>query len=355
MLKIMHTADIHLNEEKEERWEALSEIVRLGKEEEIDVLVISGDLFNQDVDAELLRPRLREVLGGVDFETLILPGNHDSSCYRDGLFFGEHVHVMYKFDEPVEIEGVMFRGMPFELLGSEEIAARLRTLKREHGNEKTQILLYHGELLDSFFSRQELGDEGNERYMPLKLSYFKDVNIKYVLAGHFHSRFAVWELENGGYFVYPGSPVSVTRRETGPRKVNIFKVGEQPCEFTLETLHYEELNIVLDPFDNGNPLDIIGRYFENLHPRIKVILSVKGFINGEKSGLDEQTLVREIKSIAESRCAGEINFEFRDISRILESDLFRVFLERLENSDFPRDKKIQVRDMTIRAMMGVSS
>jgi exonuclease SbcD len=73
--------------------------------------------------------------------------------------------------------------------------------------DKKNILLCHGELLDAFFSRTCFGAEGEGRYMPFKLSYFDDLNIDYVLAGHFHSRFDVWQLKNGGYFVYPGSPI----------------------------------------------------------------------------------------------------------------------------------------------------
>ncbi len=355
MLKILHTSDLHLCEDREERWEALVELVRIGTKENIDVMAISGDLFNEDVDADLLRPRLREVLGGGDFETLILPGNHDRNSYRDGLFFGKRVRVIYNLDEPVEIGDVRFWGMPFEPLHTEEIAMRLRNWRNKLDDEKTHILMYHGELLDSFFSRQDLGDEGYERYMPLKLSYFKDIKVNYVLAGHFHSNFGVWEMENGGYFVYPGSPVPVTRREKGCRKFNMFTAGEPPREMTLDTFHYEEVIIDLDPFDTRRPLSVISQYLDNLHPAAKVILCVRGFINGEAQGMNEQEFVKEIKRMAESRCIGEMVFEFRDVSTILESDLFLMFMERLEKSEFPPEKKIQVRDMTIKAMMGVSS
>ncbi len=88
VIKILHTADLHLDEEREERWAALAEIVKLGREEQIDVLVISGDLFDQHTDVERLRSRWREIWEDADFQTLILPGNHDYSCYREGWLWG---------------------------------------------------------------------------------------------------------------------------------------------------------------------------------------------------------------------------------------------------------------------------
>lgn len=356
VIKILHTADLHLDEEREERWAALAEIVKLGREEQIDVLVISGDLFDQHTDVERLRSRWREIWEDADFQTLILPGNHDYSCYREGLALGERVQVIQNFDEPVEIEDVRFWGMPCEIQGSAGIAARLHSRKRDLDEGETDILLFHGELLDSFFSRQDLGDEGYERYMPLKLAYLKDLPFDYVLAGHFHARFAVWDLEQGGYFVYPGSPVSVTRHETGPRKVNIFTVGDQPCARVLETLHYEEVNIHLDPWDGSrNPIEIVGGHLQELPAAAKAILSVKGFIDGEKQGMGEKKLVKEIDRIAGPRCAGEINYAFQDIRPVLESEIFHLFIDKIEAANFSEEKKIGVRDMVIRAMMGVNS
>jgi len=55
-MKILHTADIHLKEYNDERWEALQELINIGRKEKIDVLVISGDLFDRNTNAESLRP-----------------------------------------------------------------------------------------------------------------------------------------------------------------------------------------------------------------------------------------------------------------------------------------------------------
>jgi len=74
-MKILHTADIHLREYQDERWETLQTLIELGKEAKVSIFVICGDLFDKDVDAEKLRPQIRELF---------------SSCHLD-----ESIPVLY--------------------------------------------------------------------------------------------------------------------------------------------------------------------------------------------------------------------------------------------------------------------
>ena len=90
--------------------------------------------------------------------------------------------------------------------------------------------------------------------MPFWLSYFNELNVDYVLAGHFHTSFDIRALENGGFFVYPGSPISITKKEVGQRKINLFELGERPQELKIDSPFYEEIVIELDPFEKKNPI-----------------------------------------------------------------------------------------------------
>lgn len=281
-VKILHTADIHLREYGDDRWETLQKLIEVGKKEKIEIFVISGDLFDKDVSAENLRVNIREIFSDNGFRIVLIPGNHDSESYKSGLYFGEDTVILTDLDSPFDEynRSVRIWGMPFEPLVREKVLNKLHSLADKLSTDKTNILLYHGELLDAFFSRRDFGDEGEERYMPVKLSYFKDLNVDYILAGHFHSRFDVWEIENG-YFVYPGSPISITKRETGKRKANIFEIGEPPKEYPLDTPHLEEITMEIDPFKDENPMEAIRKKFENLHPDARSILTIKGFIDSK--------------------------------------------------------------------------
>jgi len=349
MVKILHTADIHLREYKDERWEALEQIVEVGKRNQVDILTICGDLFDKDIDAENLRPKIREIFSNIPFKVLIIPGNHDADSYKGGMYFGEDVFILT--GSPFEYGDVRIIGMPFEPIQGQNLLGKIRALKEALTPDKKNILLCHGELLDVFFSGADFGAEGEERYMPFKLSYFEGLNIDYVLAGHFHSKFDDRRLKNGGYFVYPGSPVSITQRETGQRKVNLFEVGSPPQEYLLDTFHFQEIIIELDPFKDEDIMRVVQERFKKLHSKASVILTVKGYVNSEKIQMTEQDFVSQIKEITKGKCAEEHYEEFRDISRILENDLFKSFMNKVKEGDYTEEEERQLQDTAIKAMM----
>lgn len=349
-MKILHTADFHLREYGDDRWMTLQRLVELGKKEHIEIFLVSGDLFDKGIDAENLRPKIREVFSNTGFRIVIIPGNHDRDSFKRGVWFGEDVVVLTDLMTPFEYQSVKIWGMPFAPLEGEAILHELRSLGSNLTNDKKNILLYHGELLDAFFSRGDFGDEGEERYMPVKLSYFKDLSIDYVLAGHFHSRMNSWKLGNGGYFVYPGSPISITKRETGRRKANIFEPGQPPKEYPLDSPHFEHVVIEFDPFRDKQPIETVKEHFRHLHREAKVVLNVKGFLNGKAVGIGEKELVEEIKRIAAGRCVVEC-YDFRDVQVILEDDLAKRFMQELEQTGYEEETKKELRDTALKAMM----
>jgi len=353
-MKILHTADIHLREYGDDRWQTLQELIEVGKREKIKIFVISGDLFDKGIDAENLRPKIREVFSHTGFKIVLIPGNHDSDSYASGMYFGEDTVILADLNNPFKYKDVRIWGIPFEPIEGEKILNKLHSLANNLTSDKKNILLYHGELLDAFFSRRDFGDEGEERYMPVKISYFKDLKINYVLAGHFHSSFGVRRLENGGYFVYPGSPISITKRETGRRKVNIFEAGKPPKEYLLDTPHFEEVIIKLDPFKDKNPIEVVKAHVKRVHPEARIILTIKGYINSEKTKISESELKERIEEITKDRCVEE-HPQFQDIHTILEDDLFKSFMDKLEQTGYQEEKKKQMRDIAIKAMMEARS
>ncbi len=357
-MKILHTADIHLREFEDERWKALEKLIEVGKKEKIEILIISGDLFDKDINAETLKTKIRQIFSNNGYKIVVIPGNHDSDSYKSGMYFGEDIIVLNDLNKPYEYKDINIWGFPFEKLTSDKIIQKLHSLKNSLTNNKKNILLYHGELLDSFYSRKDFGEEGDEKYMPVKLSYFKDLNIEYVLGGHFHSKFDMWQLENGGYFVYPGSPVSITKRETGKRKVNLFEIGKKPKEYLLDTSYFEEVTIRFDPFNDKNPIEVVSEYLKDINPEASLILSIGGYFNGLKMKINEQDLVKKIKDVIKDKNLiddeKDTKFEFKDINRILEDDLFKIFINKLNESAFDAKKKKELQDMTIKSMMEIS-
>ena len=349
-LKILHTADLHLKNIDDERWKTLQNLIEIGRKEKIDLFIISGDLFDRDIDSEKIRPVIREIFSNNDFKIFIIPGNHDQDSYKSGLFYGRDVILLDDYKSPFEFQDVRLWGLPFERLEEGELLRRLRIMAGGFSSDKVNILLFHGELLDAFYSRTDFGEEGKDRYMPVKLSYFGGMNIGYVLGGHFHRNFEVRTLEGGGYFIYSGSPVSISRKETGRRKVNILTVGEAPAEYPLDSFHYEEVNVELDPFIDRNPVDMVKERLNSTHRAAKILLTVKGHVNCKKIGMDEKKIVQQIDRITDGRCEEKI-YEFRDVGHILEDELFKRFILKLKNGNYDREKKERLKAAAIKAMM----
>lgn len=353
-MKILHTADIHLREFGDSHWKTLEKLIELGKREGIHLLAISGDLFDRGVDAEKLRPKIRNLFSHNGFRIAIIPGNHDKDSFRAGLYFGEDTVIFNDPFKPFETEEARIIGLPFEPIEGRDILARLAMLKEVCSGDKKNILLCHGELLDSFFSRMDFGEEGTDRYMPFWLSYFSDLNVHYVLAGHFHTSFDVRVLENGGFFIYPGSPVSITKKETGQRKVNLFELGQKPQEFVIDSPHYEEITVSLDPFEKKNPLETVKALLDGLHPEAKAILTLRGFVDGKALAMSEVELQKRIIDIVGEK--GEMaGFECSDIQEILSDDLFKDFKERLEKSEMKEERRRVLTEIAIRAMIETRS
>jgi DNA repair exonuclease SbcCD nuclease subunit len=346
-VKILHTADVHLRKVNDERWTTLLNLITIAKKEEIDLFIISGDLFDKETDSVRLRPRVRDIFSDNGFQVVILPGNHDQTAYKGGMYFGSDVHVVSDQSTPVEKEDLCIWGIPFGRMSGGSLLQQIRSIAGRLSSKKRNILLFHGELLDTFYSRKDFGDEGRERYMPAWLSYFSSLNVDYVLAGHFHSSFDVRVLEGGGYFVYPGSPVSLSRKETGRRKVNIFEIGGPPGEYLLDSFHFEEVEVTLDPFQQEGPVHYISEKLKDLHPSARIFLTVKGFL---KEGMSEKALAETIEELIGIRCE-EKHLEFYDVQSILRDDLFKRFMNKLEQKVEDPLKKKDLYDMVIRAFM----
>ena len=347
-MKILHTADLHLRALGDERWTALEAIVEACKAEGVSLLAICGDLFDTDAAAEDLRTSIRELFSGNQFHTVIIPGNHDTASYRAGYYFGEQVTFFNNEDyreNVYDLDSARIIGIPFEDIEATEFLRKVRSLAPVLTEDRTNIILYHGELLDAFYSRSDFGPEGERRYMPARLSYFAELGVDYVLAGHFHTKFDPRSIEPDGYFVYPGSPVSITRREVGRRRVNLFEVGGPPGEYLLETEHFEQVDIVLNPVSDPDPLNRVRDRLGEVHPMATILLTIGGYI-----AQAEDELVSQIEDLLEGRPA-EPSYEFRDIRHILSHPLFEVFEGKLAEGEHDEERASRLRDTVIQAMI----
>ena len=356
-IKILHTSDVHLKKVGDERWNALLEILSLGEREGVDLIVVSGDLFDSSSDAINLKGELRKVLSNNPFKIVVTRGNHDYKAMVDGVYLGSD--VIYRDDcyKPLySTERADIWHLPFENQGPEYVLKELRAISSRLDKKKVNILVIHCELLDYFYDPYSYGEEGASRYMPVQLSFFNNLGFKYILAGHFHRKFDVLKIENDSYFVYPGSPVSITKREIGRRAVNIFSLGEEPGEYPLNTKHYVEKDIEIDPLSPKSPLEIVESSLLDLKENEVPVLSIHGYIDSEKTGVSEKSFFEGVDKILRKYgySSEDIHdtIDVVDISRIAENRIYQDFIEILESkSELPVEDRKKIRDLLIKAFV----
>ena len=136
-MKFLHTADWHIGKKLHgfdllaEQREAFKQILAIAKEEQVDAVVIAGDLYDRSVPAveavEIFNEMMIQMNLKEHFPVLAISGNHDSSTRLEtgGPWFNQtQFHLNTRLEQafqPIEIDNTQFYLLPY----FEPIAARL--------------------------------------------------------------------------------------------------------------------------------------------------------------------------------------------------------------------------------------
>ncbi|MDZ5811760.1 DNA repair exonuclease [Halorubrum sp. AD140] len=323
MVRILHTADIHLRPDAEERHAALETVLSQADAADVDLVTIGGDLFDSDVASEQLRDSLRELFSDRSYPILTIPGNHDVDAFRRNLFFGESFTPATEtpFGQFV-IHDTRVTALPYTPQATDELLVGLRDREPFDGPE---ALLLHCSLEAPV--RGGVGDEGEQRYFPVTTEELAELDFDYYLAGHYHTQHRT-ELSNGGTFVYPGTPASVTRKETGRRTAVLIDAdAAQNVQLqTLDSFHYDTLDLRVIPGKEERVLEEIqsrvGIWNErNVAPEIRV----DGFTE-----MDETAFRDALTAVS-----GDVPVEnsTRTVEHIISHPLFEAVQRRLEERE----------------------
>ena len=244
-MKFIHLADVHLGAEPEsgsslgaarrkELWDAFRDIIELCEQEQIDLLLIAGDLFHA-------QPLLREVKE-VDYlfrrlthtKVVLIAGNHDcllpGSHYYDVMF---PEHVTFLMDS--QADSVYFPEWNTEVFGLSYEVRQIPEARYDaiHINDsgRINILLAHGSLVTGGAIEGRRSESG-DKSIPIHRSVLETAGFDYVALGHIHNRF---EINNR--IAYSGSLEPLDRTETGAKgyiKGEITKQGIEPGNLVWE-------------------------------------------------------------------------------------------------------------------------
>ena len=350
MVRLIHTADLHLNsafssrfskEEAEERRRNLliawNKLLQYGIERKVQAILISGDLFDSPVvSRSTMEIFLSSIRKNPEISFFYLRGNHDTKNtfrFRDdlpkNLFLFSKEGKKYRLKEKLVLLGQEFYGterrseLPEESYGTESLL-ELQEEPEELGEEELlspssakdavqsiwnlkeedcNILMLHGALRDGGPEVQ------NEQGISLKqLSRYP---IHYLALGHIHKR------EEGKYgslyYIYPGCLQGRGFDEEGEKGFYYLEIEEETKEVKAEFVPLKEGAFRIIPLflsEEDGTLDAEEKIRESLKKEgAEAKDSVRIILKGEKRAGEERNLRYLEKQLEEEYAYIEIKEE----------------------------------------------
>lgn len=233
-MKIAITADIHLRTKGDcpERYTGLVNILKSIEAENIETLIIAGDLFDKDFHNYSEFESLCK-----DHPTIhlhIIPGNHDVGISGKNIV-GDNIHI-YTIPTIVEIGSTPFLFVPYE--DKTKIVEKVIGIEEKIAG-KEWVLIGHG---DYYGGVKEINPLEPGMYMPLSRSNVNTFKPKAVFLGHIHKPL------NSGNVYYAGSPCGLDIGETGKRRFLVFNTAggnviSHPA--ATDVLYFQEIFVVV--------------------------------------------------------------------------------------------------------------
>lgn len=225
-LKFLHTADIHLGAVPDQDrpwgkaraqaiWSAFRRIIDIAGREQVDLLLIAGDLFHRTPLTRECREANALFARIPDTRVVIIAGNHD--CIRDTSPYvtspwAENVTILaeesmtsVRFPEL----NVTVHGLSYHRPEIREPLYDNLTCPRDGGYH---ILLAHG---------------GDETHIPIRMSRLAAAGFDYVALGHIHQP----KLYSKAAMAYCGSPEPMDRTDIGDRGYILGDLDEKGCRY----------------------------------------------------------------------------------------------------------------------------
>lgn len=248
-LKILHTADLHMDSafqglgagkavvRRSEQRQLLSRLASLAREEQVDLVLLCGDLLDSDSSYFETGEQLITSLGSMGVPVFIAPGNHDFYSLRSPyarLKMPSNVHLFRKNAmECIELPQLSLRvhGAAFVDRHSPALLEGFRVSRQEGVYD---ILCIHGEL-------------GNPKsvYNPISLSQLEESGLHYAALGHVHTASGL-QKAGSTWYSWPGCPEGRGFDEAGEKYVNIVELEGDNCtlrQLPVALRRYETLEV----------------------------------------------------------------------------------------------------------------
>lgn len=288
-IKIFHTADWHFNckfsgiknqqirrARHLDMCETFKKAVNLALDENVDLFLIAGDLFEQNSFTIETINFIIDTLSKLKCPVLISPGNHDpyinKSPYK--LYdWGSHVHIFSKNQfVPFRYKNAVVYGIANTLY--QDGSCCLQNFNLPSNPDTYNIVMLHGTYVNliPFIAKTEVT-------FPFTQDQLKKLNAKYVALGHFH-QFNDLSLQNTSIY-YTGTPEGTSFTESGQRFAILAELNSSECK--INKIQINRRSFIKHKFDvsgmtNQNSL------YEKLREEIKKISNNENLIHISLTG-----------------------------------------------------------------------
>lgn len=363
-IKILHCADIHLGfyensigvtaeSRAAETLLTFEKIISTAKENNVEFLLISGDLFNSNnIEKKFIDSVFESFSKIPEINVIYAAGNHDP-LNSDSPFkkytIPENVHVLDTKDCCVEFKNLNTRiyGRSFKevyLKGEANFSIK-------PDDSFINIMCLHGEL------KSDLQSD----YNSVTNNFIADSGMDYIALGHIHKRTEVQKINNT-YFAYCGCPEGQGFDELGEKGVYLGTVSKNDCQLDFvpvaKRMHICENVDVSDCFTSADVYSKIMGVVEQKYPNnpfenlYKIVLT--GFVeeNADFSIPEISGRLLENLYFAKIKDKTQIKIDFNVIAKepTLKGIFVKNMLNKIENAaDQEKENLIYALNLGIKA------
>ena len=281
-------------------------VIQYIKENNVDFLFISGDLYEQKYIRESTIEYINNLFKEIpNTKIYISPGNHDpyiKNSYYNKFNWNENVHIFSSKIEKIELENVNIYGYGFGDFYCTDCGIEKINLEK---NDKENILVIHSTIDGANIEEKQ--------YNSISRKILEEIGFDYVATGHIHkSDYNSYENQK---IVYPGSLVSLGFDEIGEHGMICGEINNKNLEIKFIPLsenNFEEINI--DVSDINSKDELIEKLNEleiKENSLIKIILT--GYRKFEINVYDIYKLIENERIIKIKNCT-KIKYDLEKIS-----------------------------------------
>jgi exonuclease SbcD len=358
-MKIIHTADWHLgkiiysNYMTQDQEYILNQFIEYLKNNQTDVLIISGDIYDRAVPpseaVDLLNKTLSKIVIDMKIKTLIISGNHDSSErleFLNGILSGMNLHIEGKIKNETkkityndEYGNVNFYLLPYvemqRIKDITQIDFESKTDAIKHIIEKMNINKTERNILIAH--EYVLGGETSDSERPLNIGGTEYVeshifnDFDYVALGHLHRQQKI----KSEKINYSGSLLKYSFSESNHIKgMNLITLQEKD-NMNIEKISFspkKDMKIIKDTFENLMQKESTDDYLQIILEDDKPIYDA---INKLRSKYPN-VLSMDFPNLKTNENIQTLN---EDLSKIKSIDLFYKFYKEIKGNEIKENEK----------------